>query len=311
MISALILSLAATAMEPEEVTIPGPEGPLAGTLVDPGANAPAIVIIPGSGPTDRNGDNKLAGNHGMFRQLAEALAERGIATLRADKRGMFGSSEAIPDANNVRLADYVDDARGWAGLLAERGKPCAWLMGHSEGGLVANLAAQDPEGLCGIIIVAGPGETIGTALRAQLSKQLPPAWMEAVEAKIAILEGGEHVDPSDLPHPSLQAMFGEHIQGFLIDMLQQDPGAMIANVTIPVLLIYGSEDIQIPATDGKVLAEANPNAKLVTLEGLNHVLANVPVGDMAANMATYRGSDAKLDMRVVDAIAAFVKGEGK
>ena len=76
---------------PVELTAPGPEGPLAGTLLDPDGKAPLVLLIPGSGPTDRDGNNPLGVAGGPYRQLAEALAANGIGTLRIDKRGLFGS----------------------------------------------------------------------------------------------------------------------------------------------------------------------------------------------------------------------------
>ncbi len=97
-----------------------------------------VIIIPGSGPTDRNGDNPAGVAGAVYRQLAEQLTARGIATLRIDKRGMFGSRAAIANANAVTIADYAADAHAWAkAARAATGARCVWLLGHSEGGLVA------------------------------------------------------------------------------------------------------------------------------------------------------------------------------
>ena len=141
---------------------PGPHGPLKATLVMPdagsGRQAPAVLIIPGSGPTDRDGNNPLGIKAATYRLLAEALAQRGLSTVRIDKRGMFASGGAIPDANNVTINDYANDVHAWIKVIkGKTGAPCVWALGHSEGGLVALAAAQNPDGLCGLILVSTPG----------------------------------------------------------------------------------------------------------------------------------------------------------
>ena len=106
---ALLAATPTAAVAPLEVIAPGPQGPLAGTLLDPDPKAPAILIIPGSGPTDRDGNNPAGVAGGPYRQLAEALAAKGIATLRIDKRGMFGSKAALADPYRSTTSGYADD----------------------------------------------------------------------------------------------------------------------------------------------------------------------------------------------------------
>src|SRR5688500_9408303 len=119
------------------VEISGPMGPLAGTFRPAGAGAPVVLIVPGSGPTDRDGNNPLGGKAAPYRMLAEELSSRGVATLRIDKRGLFASKAAVADANAVTIADYAADVHAWAAKArALTGAKCAWVAGHSEGGLV-------------------------------------------------------------------------------------------------------------------------------------------------------------------------------
>jgi pimeloyl-ACP methyl ester carboxylesterase len=90
--------------------------------------------------------------------LAAALAERGVTTLRVDKRGSFGSAAAAPDAERVSLREKAEDALAWSGMLRRRtGQKCVWIFGHSEGGIVALLAARGQRGICGLVLVASPG----------------------------------------------------------------------------------------------------------------------------------------------------------
>ena len=107
---ALLASVgAAPAVAQKTLVAPGPRGDLAGTLVAPAEGQPLVLIIPGSGPTDRDGNSPLGVTAAPYRLLADALAERGIGTLRIDKRGMFASKAAVADANAVTIADYVTD----------------------------------------------------------------------------------------------------------------------------------------------------------------------------------------------------------
>lgn len=153
------LAMTANAAE-TEVHVDSPIGPLAGSLVQPakGPAKAAVVILPGSGPTDRNGDNPMGVKGGPYRQLANALAEKGIASVRVDKRGMFGSRHEGFNPNNTTIDAYGEDTHAWASYLATTTKQhCVWLLGHSEGVLVAEVAAQKPQGICGLILISGAG----------------------------------------------------------------------------------------------------------------------------------------------------------
>src|SRR5262245_15965848 len=126
----------------QTIQIPGPEGSLAGTLLAPGTpSAPVVLIIPGSGPTDRDGNGPAGLMASTYRLLAEGLVTRGIASVRIDKRGLFGSRAAVTDPNSVTIDDYAADVRAWVSAIRDRtGAPCVWVLGHSEGGLVALVA---------------------------------------------------------------------------------------------------------------------------------------------------------------------------
>ena len=300
----MIAIVAAAALTVAEVSIPGPKGPLAATLTDPGKGAPMLILIPGSGPTDRNGDNPMGVAGGVYRQLAEQLGTNGVATLRIDKRGMFGSKAAIADANAVTIADYVADVRSWTKFLRARGKSCVWLAGHSEGGIVALAAAQQPKGICGLILLAAPGRPLGAVLRAQLRPQLPSAMFASVEAAIARLEQRQRVDPATVPAP-LAPLFNPAVQGYLIDLMTYDPARLAATTKLPMVIIQGETDIQVGVDDARLLAPARSGAKLVLIPGINHLWRKAPA-EAGANAATYRDATVPVDPRVAAAIATFV-----
>ena len=304
----LIMAAVAAAPVERDVTAPGPLGSLAGTLTDAGKGTPVVLIIPGSGPTDRDGNNPLGVTAAPYRMLAEGLAKQGVSSVRIDKRGMFGSKGAIADANKVTIADYATDAHAWVkSARAATGAKCVWVLGHSEGSLVALAAGQKLEGICGIISVSGTGRRLGAVMRDQLKANpanapiLPPAL-----AALDSLEAGKPVDAAALPAP-LQPLFNAAVQPFLMDLMAQDPPKLARGLTVPYLIVQGDKDIQVGVADARILATAQPKAKLDVLPGVNHVLKTVDGDDRGANLATYGDASLPIAPTVVDAIASFVK----
>ena len=294
----------------EPIEAPGPQGSLSGTLLRAGEGAPVALIIPGSGPTDRDGNNPLGLAAAPYRLLAEALAERGIATVRIDKRGMFASKAAIADANAVTIPDYVADTAAWvAAARKATGASCVWLIGHSEGGLVALAAAQEVPDLCGLVLVAAPGRPLGDVMKAQLRAN-PGNFviLPSAEAAIDRLAAGQRVDPATLP-AALQGLFAPALQGYFISLLSYDPADLAAQVKLPLLIVQGGKDLQVPVADAERLAAANPTARLVVLPDANHVLKDVAGTAPAANLAAYRDPAPPLGKGVAEAVAGFIAGD--
>jgi len=137
---------------------------------------PVILIIPGSGPANRDGNSALGLKPSTYKLLAEGLAVKGITTVHIDKRGMFGSVGAVTDANAVTISDYAADVHAWAEVIRRKtGAPCVWLLGHSEGGLVALACNPSASGICGLILIATAGRPMGEVLREQLKSNPPDA----------------------------------------------------------------------------------------------------------------------------------------
>ena len=291
-----------------EMKASGPEGPLAGTFLDVHEpDAPVLLIVPGSGPTDRDGNNPLGIKANSYRLLAEALAARGISTVRIDKRGLFGSKAAIADANKVTLADYAADVASWINMLKLKSRRrCIWVAGHSEGGLVA-LAAADSPAICGLILISTPGRPIDVVLREQLAANPAnrPILAEA-DSALAALERGEHVDVSVM-HPALaQGLLNPKVQDFLIDLIANPAEPMIAKADKPILIVGGSKDMQVAAADAQALAAAQPSAKLVWIEGMSHTLKHVEDDGPEANIASYTDPGRPIEPALVTAIADFI-----
>lgn len=314
--SAFLLSLALCAPaaaqpgpEPTEIAI-GAEGrQLRGTLLAPAANAPGaepVLILAGSGPTDRDGNSPLGISAAPYRLIAEGLAARGIASLRVDKRGIAASAAAMPSEADLRIAVYAEDARAWAAELRRRtGARCVWLLGHSEGTLHALLAAQDGEGLCGLILVSPVGRRLGDIIREQLraNPANAPILDEALHI-LAELEAGRAV-PGEGMNPALLPLFRPSVQPFVISMLALDPAELARRYPGPLLVVQGTTDIQTAVADAERLGAARPGVEVRLIEGMNHVLKTAPA-DRAANVATYANPDLPLAPGLVEALAAFM-----
>jgi pimeloyl-ACP methyl ester carboxylesterase len=302
------LLIAAAAVASIPITASGPQGSLAGTFEDAGKGAPIVLMIPGSGPTDRDGNNPLGVTAAPYRLLAEALAAKGVSTVRIDKRGLGGSKAAVADGNKVTIADYATDTHNWVAAIRKRtGVPCVWVLGHSEGSLIALAAAQQADGICGVISVSGAGRRLSEVIREQLraNPANAPLLDQAMPA-LDMLEKGGHVDVTAM-NPALLPLFAPQVQDFLIDDFRHDPAKLAASLKVPLLIVQGGRDIQISPADAKALAAAQPKAKLVLIPAMNHVLKDVATDDRDANMATYADPSLLVDSALVDTIANFVK----
>lgn len=282
---------------------PGPEGPLAGTYLDAGKGSPVVLIVPGSGAINRDG-----GVPQSYRLLAEALAARGISTVRIDKRGMFGSKAAVADANSATIAAYADDVHGWARTIRARtGAPCIWVAGHSEGALVALKAVQAPADLCGLVLLAGAGRPVAELIPEQLrGAGLPEGDLKAADTILAALKAGKHVEANTIP-PVLMPLFRPAVQAYLIDFLFQDPAKLAAAYRGPMLIVRGTRDIQVAQADADALHAARPDAPVLLPEGMTHTLKHVDSDDRAANLKSYADPTMPLQAGLADAIAAFLR----
>lgn len=292
-----------------EVHLPVSSGLLAGTLTQPRVpTEDAALIFAGSGPTDRDGNpTTLPGRNDCLKMLAAGLAQAGIASLRFDKRGV-GASVATPE-HAMRLETFVEDGQQWLERLGDLGPfRRVSIIGHSEGALVGALVAGRVP-VARYVSIEGAGRTAGDTLLRQVRAQVSGALLAAIEDVVASLDAGRQVDP--LPdvmasHPAVAAMFRPSVQPYLSSWFRYDPAAVLASLDTPVLIVQGLHDLQVGIEDADLLAAANPRAERLLIDGMNHVLKDVP-DDRAVNIASYGRPDLPLSPRLVPALASFLR----
>jgi pimeloyl-ACP methyl ester carboxylesterase len=304
-----------TALE-EAVKLETPTGNLYGTLLLPQSKrkVPVVLIIAGSGPTDRDGNSPmLKGANNSLKLLAEGLAAKGVASLRYDKRGVgesgkemllaAKSSGKMPREEDLNFDHFIDDAVLWGQKLrGDKRFSIVTIAGHSEGSLIGMVAAKKMKADA-FISIAGAGRPVGQILLEQLRQQLPPDLMQASEAIVSQLTAGKTV--ASVP-PALNVVFRPSVQPYMISWLAYDPAKELAKLSIPVLLTQGTTDIQATARDVKLLAAAQPSAKVLMIEGMNHVLKGVP-GDRDKQLASYGDPTLPVMPELIDEISRFVK----
>lgn len=279
-------------------------GELFGTLLLPRSDTPVpvVLIIAGSGPTDRDGNNPEGGRNDSMKRLALILAKNNIASVRYDKRGVAASKPATPDERNLSIESYVADAQAWGQKLkTDRRLGQLILLGHSEGALVASLAAEKA-GAAAVISVAGTGRPVDIVLREQLQDRLPPPLMQRANLLIDEIKAGK--TDNDVP-AELEVVFRPSVQPYLISLFRQDPAAAFGNLQMPALIIQGTHDIQVGVGDAQLLKDAKPDAHLALIEGMNHVLRIVPK-DMDRQLASYKNPKLPLATEISSQIVRFI-----
>lgn len=259
---------------------------------------PVALIIAGSGATDRDGNDPVMKRNSL-KMLSAALLERGIATLRYDKRGIGASAAAGKVESELRFDDYVNDAKGWIELLKKDKRfSKVVVIGHSEGSLIGMIAAEEAHKF---VSIAGAGQSADKLIHEQLMAQ-PKQVQDMAFPILDSLAAGHLVKNVN---PMFASLFRPSVQPYLISWFRYDPQSIIKNLLIPVLIVQGTSDIQVSVEDARRLATANTRAELVLIDHMNHIFKIVE-GDRQANIKTYSDPTLPIAPELGKRIADFI-----
>jgi pimeloyl-ACP methyl ester carboxylesterase len=289
----------------EQMELKTPTGTIYGTLEMPevAKPVPIVLIISGSGPTDRDGNSATAGRNDSLKMLAAGLAANGIASLRYDKRGIAASISAGTKEDDLRFEAYIDDAVLWGKLLRQdRRFMRLIIVGHSEGSLIGMVAAKKLAAEA-FISIAGPGKPASEIIEEQLAKNAPPDLLFESRNIIEKLKKGETTEKVS---PTLLALFRLSVQPYLISWFRYVPTHEISELTVAILIIQGSTDLQVSISDAKRLSQANKYARLIIIDGMNHILKKVP-NDITEQMKSYSDPSLPIIPGLIDTVATFIQ----
>ncbi len=282
-------------------------GKIYGTILTPKdkKTAPVVLIIAGSGPTDRDG-NQTSVKASTYKMIAEDLQKAGIASLRYDKRGVGESASALKDESTLVFDDMVNDAVGIINKLkSDKRFTSVIVLGHSEGSLVGMMAAAKSKA-DGYISVSGLAEKADKIIVRQIAAQSEELSLKAAFL-LDSLSKGKEITTVD---PNLQSLFRPSVQSYITSWIKYEPKTEIQRLQIPVLILQGTTDIQVPVSQAETLKEAYPKATLKVIKGMNHILKQAPE-ERAKNIATYSDPNLPLSKELMPAINTFVTALGK
>ncbi|WP_281235263.1 alpha/beta hydrolase [Flavobacterium gelatinilyticum] len=270
------------------------------TVPDEAKKCPVALIIAGSGPTDRDGNNPMMKNNSL-KMLAEVLAKNGIASLRFDKRGIGESKASAVTESSLVFENYTEDAKSWINFLKQDKRfTQLTIIGHSEGSLIGMIASGKANKF---VSIAGAGESADKLIKSQIGSKSMKQLEDMTFPIIDSLKNGHTVKKVD---PMLNSLFRASIQPYLISWFKYDPQTEIKKLTIPVLILQGNNDLQVSVKDAENLKQANPKAELEIVDKMNHIMKIIE-GDQKANMESYNNESLPISESLTSKIVSFIK----
>jgi pimeloyl-ACP methyl ester carboxylesterase len=289
----------------EDVQLPLKGVTLYGTLFIPAGikNPPVVLIIAGSGPTDRDGNSPLIrGKNNSLLQLADSLARHGIASLRYDKRAIGQSKVVNLVEDSIQFSDGVNDALALCRFLETKKYKRIFIAGHSEGSLVG-LGVATQFNAAGFISIAGAGRRIDLVLKEQLAS-LPDSLRMLSYSYLDSLAAGKRISK---PNGLLYNIFRPSVQPYMISWIQYDPQQLIGSLKCPALIIQGTNDLQVKETDARNLSAAKPAATLLLIKNMNHVLKEVSTDSKTDNQKAYSNPDLPVMQELITGMVNFIR----
>ena len=260
----------------------------------------AVIIHPGSGPTDRDGNSRTGLNTDCYKQLAECIALRNIAVLCIDKRGVGQSKSAEISEEQLSIDDYATDLLRWQNWLKTRCEVPVYLIGHSEGALIAMLAARQTQSTAAIILLCATSTRLHLLLLEQYQKNSPAIAVSARRIIDRLLAGHTNIECP----PELMTALRPSVQPYMASVMKYDPCQVISELRLPCLIVSGSHDVQVEAEDTQRLVEGAYMADYTCIEGMGHTLK-------MAHQATdshdsYRDPSMPVSTELVERICQFI-----
>jgi esterase/lipase len=274
-----------------------------GTLFSPekvSKKTKLVILIAGSGPTNRSGNSTMGGINNSLKFLAEGLTQNGIAVYSYDKRIFAQMITKTVDEKTLSFEDFINDTKDVITYFKSQKKYSKIIIaGHSEGALIGMVASLNNAD--GYVSLAGAGRCIDEVLLEQLGKQSPKLKDAAQDGFVSLKEGKTFENKN----PMLASIFRESVQPYMISWIKYNPQVEIKKLTIPILLINGTKDLQVPATDAELLHVANSKSEVKIIENMNHIFKEITVDE--DNLKSY--SDPKLPVipEIISILTTFVK----
>ena len=263
---------------------------------------PVAVIVAGSGPTDRNGNGPLVQTD-LYLQLAHQLAERGIASVRYDKRGIAASAKGV-NHPELTLDDYADDVGAIAREIAtDKRFSRVFLIGHSEGAGLVLQAANRGAPVAGVVMMSGIGRRLASVLHDQFSLQGDSATVVKIDSAFARFIRGDSV--GDVP-PLGRSIIIPLYRKLLVSMAAYDPPAEVKRVPVPVMIVQGGMDLQVDVKDADALRAARPDAAVLIIPAANHVFKAATSRDLAAQQPLYANKGRPIVPELAVGIAEWI-----
>ncbi|WP_163518382.1 alpha/beta hydrolase family protein [Gelidibacter japonicus] len=271
-----------------------------GSLITPNSGSDRLaIIIGGSGPTDRDGNQNFLKTYNL-KKLAQELALNGIATFRYDKRIVKQIKMNSVDPN-IKFDDFVSDAMDVVQYFKSKQKfKNIYIIGHSQGSLIGMLASQ--QDVNGFISIAGAGQSIDAVIIEQVEKTAP-MFTEDTKRVFDLLRSGKTT--TDYPQ-ALTSIFDSSLQEFMMSWMKYDPAVVIKKLDLPVLIVNGTKDLQVSVAEAQLLHEASKTSELVVIDKMNHVLFIIH-GDAQENAKSYNDSRGKVSEELITRIVDFIK----
>ena len=276
---------------------------LKGSLYTPLKNSKKetlVILIAGSGPTDRNGNQKNVVNNSL-KYLCEGLAQNDIAAFSYDKRMFAQISLGTLNEATLSFEDFINDAKEVLTYFKNQKKYNKIIIaGHSEGSLIGMVAANNNAEA--FISIAGAGRSIDAVIVEQIEKQAP-FLKEEVLKNFEILKSGKTFE---LKNEMLASLFRPSVQPYMISWLKYNPQDEIKKLKIPTLLLNGTNDLQVSVGEAELLKKSKPDAELVIIDAMNHVFKEIK-GDTSENMKSYNDPNLPISAQLLNTITRFIK----